>query len=177
MWLLKKVGGLRGNLNARREFPRFRENFCPDTVCSLEASDLLDAMRTGAPTDMTVEQATEWLHQQAPQPYLDKTLEAMSRIRSAYDRYQGYLQDQTHNLQCRRNEYLLVSAIPRLSRLEHVTLKCVSFWSKNVTSTVQRALETQWNPIHYGNDGNDRRLGVLELHTIFSALFVAARIT
>jgi len=32
MWLLKKVGGLGGNLNARREFPRFREYFCPGTV-------------------------------------------------------------------------------------------------------------------------------------------------
>jgi hypothetical protein len=32
MWLLKKVDGLGGKLNARREFPRFREYFCPGTV-------------------------------------------------------------------------------------------------------------------------------------------------
>jgi hypothetical protein len=145
-------------------------------ICSPEASDLLDAIKTGAPTDMTVEQATEWLHQHAPQPYLDKTLEAMSRIRSAYDSYQGYLQDQTQNLQCRRNEVLLKSAIPRRSRLEHVTLRCVSIWSRNTSSAVHRALEIQWNPIHYGDYGNDRRLGVLELHSIFNAVFIAARI-
>lgn len=32
MQLLIDVGGLGGNLNARREIPRFRENFCPGTV-------------------------------------------------------------------------------------------------------------------------------------------------
>ncbi len=145
-------------------------------IYSPETSDLLDAIRTGAPTDMTVEQATEWLHQHAPQSYLDESLEAMSQIRSAYDRYQGYLQDQTHNLQCRRNEVLLKLAIPRLSRVEHVALRCVSIWSRHTSSAVHRALEIQWNPIHCGDYGNDRRLGVLELHSIFNALSLAARI-
>lgn len=140
------------------------------------ASDLLDAMRAGAPADMTVEQATKWLDLDAPQPYLDETLEAMSQIRAAYDRYQGYLQDQAHNPRTGKNENLLKSAIPRLPRLEHVTLRCVSEWSKNTSSAVHRALETRWNPVHYLNDGNDRSLGVHELQTIFNALFAATRI-
>lgn len=146
------------------------ENFSP------RAKELLDVMKDGAPKDMTVEEATEWLKEEAAQPYLDESLEAMSQIRSAYDRYQGYLQDQNQNLRFRHNEQLLKLAIPWLSRLEHVTLRCLSVGSWDTSSTVHRALETSWNPIHYGDEDHDLNLGVRELHSIFDALFVAAKI-
>lgn len=188
-------------INLRKSFKRLnslsRHNACSKQVRSLvyepaslemyrsleswersspRARELLDVMRAGAPEDLTLEEATEWLKKDAPQSYLDKCDEAMSQTRSAYERYQGYLQDQNHSSRFRHNEQLLKSAIPWLSRLERVTLRCLSVGCWDTSSTVHHALETWWNPLHYGDDEDDLNLGVTELCSIFDALFVAAKI-